>query len=59
MEGYSHTPCDVIVVPAFALLVVHAVVVDVASGEIEMQVFAPLTGKEKRFERTWGLDLAL
>jgi hypothetical protein len=47
-------PCDVIVAVAFALLVVCAVFVGVAGGEIETHVFAPLTGKEERFGRMWG-----
>jgi hypothetical protein len=54
MEGYSDMPCVVIVVVVFALPVVRAVFVGVASGEIETQVFAPLTGKEERFRRTRG-----
>jgi hypothetical protein len=41
-------------VAAFALSVVCAVFVGVASGENETHVFAPLTGKEERFRRTWG-----
>jgi hypothetical protein len=32
----------------------YAVFVGVASGEIEMHMLIPLTGKEERFERTWG-----
>jgi hypothetical protein len=45
-------PCDVIVVAVFALLVVCAVFVSVAGGEIEMHMLIPLTGKEERFGRT-------
>ncbi len=52
--GCSDTPCDVNVVVAFALLVVLAVFVSVASEEIETHVFVPLTGKEDRFGRMWG-----
>ena len=44
----------VVIVTVFALLVVHAVFVDVASGEIEMHLFGSLTGQEERFGRTWG-----
>ena len=47
-------PLDVIVVVVFALLVVCAVFVGVAGGEIETHVLIPLTGKEERFGRTWG-----
>jgi hypothetical protein len=54
MEGYFDRPCDVIVVTAFVSRVVCAVFVGVADGEIETHVFAPLTGKEERFGRTWG-----
>jgi hypothetical protein len=54
VEGCSDTPPDVIVVVAFALSVVHAVFVDVASGEIKMHLFGSLTGQEERFGRTWG-----
>jgi hypothetical protein len=45
-------PHDVIVIEVFALSVVCAVFVGVAGGEIEMHMFAPLTGKEERFRRT-------
>ncbi len=54
MEGCSDTPCVVVVVLVFALLVVCAVFVGVAGGEIETHVFALLTGKEERFRRMWG-----
>jgi hypothetical protein len=54
IEDCSGMPCHVIVVAAFALLVVCAIFVSVAGGEIETHVFAPLTGKEERFRRTWG-----
>jgi hypothetical protein len=54
MEGCSDMPCVVIVVTVIASLVVCAVFVGVAGGEIEKHVFAPLTGKEERFRRTWG-----
>jgi hypothetical protein len=47
-------PCVVVVVAVFASSVVCAVFVGVASGEIKTHVFAPLTGKEERFRRTWG-----
>jgi hypothetical protein len=54
MEGCSDTPCVVLVAVVFASPVVHAVFVGVASGEIEMHVFAPLIGKDERFRRTQG-----
>jgi hypothetical protein len=54
MEGWSVAPHVVIVVTMFALLVVCAVFVSVASGEIETHMFAPLTGKEERFRRMRG-----
>ncbi len=47
-------PHDVIVVAVFALLVVCAVFVGVAGGEIKTHVLISLAGKEERFERTWG-----
>jgi hypothetical protein len=47
-------PRDVIVVAVFASLVVRAVFVGVASGEIETHVLILLAGKEERFGRTWG-----
>jgi hypothetical protein len=53
MTGCSDTPCDVIIAAAFVLLVVCNVFVGVAGGEIETHMFALLTGKEERFERTW------
>ena len=55
MESCSDSPCVVVIVVVFALSVVCAVFVGVAGGEIEMHVFAPLTAKEERFRRTWGL----
>jgi hypothetical protein len=54
MEGCSDTPCVVVVVAVFALLVDCAIFVGVACGEIEMHVFAPMTDKEERFRRTRG-----
>jgi hypothetical protein len=47
-------PCDVIVVAVFASLVVLAVFVGVAGGEIETHMLIPLTGREERFGRTCG-----
>ncbi len=43
----------------FALLVVCAVFVGVAGGEIEMYMLIPLTGKEERFGRTWGYKVVI
>jgi hypothetical protein len=54
MEGWCDAPCAVIVVVVFALLVVCALFVGVAGGEIETHMFAPLPGKEERFRRTRG-----
>jgi hypothetical protein len=54
MEGCFDTPCVAIVVAVFVLLVVCAVFVSLAGGEIETHMFAPLTGKDERFGRTWG-----
>jgi hypothetical protein len=54
MEDFSATPCVLVIVAVFALLVVCAVLVGVASGEIETHKFASLTGKEERFVRAWG-----
>jgi hypothetical protein len=54
MEGRSDATQYVVIVTVFALLVVCAVFVCVAGGEIEMHVFDPLTGKEERFRRTRG-----
>ncbi len=54
IKGCSDTPHDFIVVAAFILLIVCAVFVGVAGGEIEPHVFAPLTGQEERFGRMWG-----
>jgi hypothetical protein len=54
MEGCSDTTCVAVVVAVFASLVVCAVFVGVAGGEIKTRVFAPLTGKEERFRRTRG-----
>ncbi len=54
MEGCSDMPCVVVNVMVFVSSVVHAVFVSMAGGEIETHVFAPSTGKEERFGRTWG-----
>jgi hypothetical protein len=54
MKGCSNTPCVVVIVAVFAWLVVYAVFVGVAGGEIETHIFALLTGKEERFGRMWG-----
>jgi hypothetical protein len=51
--GLTRTVC-VVVAAVFALLVVCAIFVGVAGGEIEMHVLGPLTGKEERFRRTRG-----
>ena len=54
IEGWFVAPCFVIVAMVCVLMVVHAIFVSVASGEIELHVFALLTGKEERFRRTRG-----
>ncbi len=54
IKGCSDMPCDVIVVAALLSSVDHAVFVGVASREIEMHLFALLTGQEERFGRTRG-----
>jgi hypothetical protein len=54
MEGQSDAHHFVVFVVVFTPLVVCAIFVGVASGEIEMQVFDQLTGKEERFRRTRG-----
>jgi hypothetical protein len=57
MESCSDTPCVVGVAAVFASPVVCAVFVSVAGWEIELHMFAPLTGKEERlFRRTTSQD---
>jgi hypothetical protein len=46
--------CFVFITVVFALLVVCAIFVSVASWEIEMHGFSPLTGQEDRFRRMRG-----
>jgi hypothetical protein len=54
MKSRSNAPCVAIVVVVFVLLVVHAVFVGLAGGEMETHVSTPLTGKEEIFKRTKG-----
>jgi hypothetical protein len=54
MEGWSDAHRFFVLVTVFASLVVCAIFVGVAGGEIEMHVFDPLKSEEERFRRMRG-----